>query len=101
MCPYLQECEAAAQTAYDDVELGLCIRQHLGVQCTQAKQVANAFYNVYYVWTTITFYIYQMFLISGVAYYPYYENDVRVHNQMYILMRRPRSITDFEKKKYS
>ena len=39
LCPHLEECEQSATTGEDDVELGICIYQHLGIQCMKPKKV--------------------------------------------------------------
>ena len=60
-------------------------KKHLENRKLEGKQAANAFYNAYYAWTTITFFLYRLFMIRVVAFYPYYENRLYVHNQMNIL----------------
>lgn len=45
VAPHLESCLGSLMTTHEDVELGRCIKRHLGVSCTWNYEMTTLFHN--------------------------------------------------------
>merc|ERR1711976_891311 len=47
LCPKIDECIADVVSKEEDVELGRCVRKHLGIECVHSWEALSKFYHAY------------------------------------------------------